>query len=122
VSYTALILDEGSHKKLVDSIDIPENWEVVAHHMTINMGSPDKGPVEGLVGQEAPLTVNTQAQDDLVLAVGVESPIPSNNEIKHITVAVNREAGGKPFFSNKLTDWQSISPITLKGVVTHVEL
>jgi hypothetical protein len=41
VSYTALILDEGSHKKLVDSIDIPEDWEVVAHHMTINMGSPD---------------------------------------------------------------------------------
>ena len=121
MSYTALILDEGSHKKLVDSIDIPENWEVVAHHMTINMGSPDKGPVEGLVGQEAPLTVSTQAQDDLVMAVGVESPIPSSNEIKHITVAVNREAGGKPFFSNRLTDWQPVPPITLKGIVTHVE-
>jgi len=121
VSYTALVLDEGSHKKLVDSLDIPENWEVVAHHMTINMGSPDKGPAAELVGQEAPLTVNTQAQDELVMAAGVELPIPSSNEIKHITVAVNREAGGKPFFSNKLTHWKSISPITLKGVVTHVE-
>ena len=120
MSYTALVLTPESHDRLVNSIDVPEGWETLAHHMTINMGSPEQGPANELVGQEAPLTIVSQAQDDKVMAVGVESPIPSKNEIKHITIAVNREAGGKPFLSNKLTDWQPSQAITLKGIVTHV--
>ena len=84
MSYTALVLTPESHDRLVNSIDVPEGWETLAHHMTINMGSPEQGPANELVGQEAPLTIVSQAQDDKVMAVGVESPIPSKNEIKHM--------------------------------------
>lgn len=120
MSYTALVLDNESHTKLASAFKIPEGWEILCHHMTINMGSPDKGPAEELTDQEAPLTVVSLAKDELVMAVGVESLVPSSNQIKHITVAVNRANGGKPFLSNKLTNWQPTTPMTLKGVVTHV--
>lgn len=120
MSYTALVLDNESHNKLVNAFKVPDGWEVVAHHMTINMGTPDKGPAESLIDQEAPLTVVSLAKDELVMAVGVDSPVPSNNQIKHITVAVNRADGGKPFLSNKLTNWQPTTPMTLKGVVKQV--
>ena len=62
----------------------------------------------------------TFAEDDLVMAVGVVSPVPSKNDIKHITLAVNRKEGGKPFFSNKLKDWNSVAPLVLKGLVKVV--
>ena len=34
--------------------------------------------------------------DDKVCAVRIESSVPSKNAVKHITLAVNKEAGGKP--------------------------
>ena len=123
MSYTALVLDKASRDKLVSRFkdDIPEGWEVIAHHMTINMGDADGGPAENMVGDEAPLTVKTFAKDDLVMAVGVVSPVPSKNDIKHVTLAVNRKEGGKPFFSNKLKDWNSVTrPLVLKGKVEEV--
>jgi hypothetical protein len=125
MSYTALVLDEESHKKLVDAFDIPEGWEVIAHHMTINMGTPDKGPVQSNnekvnVGETGAMEVETFAQDDLVMAVGVKSNIESSNERKHITLAVNRAEGGKPYLSNKLTEWFPVDlnkQIILNGTV-----
>jgi hypothetical protein len=121
--YTAVVLDIDSAKRLMDEVKeiVPSEWELLCHHMTINMGSFDSGPA-GPAGfklcQEVPLTVTTFAQDGKVMAVGVECPVPSNNERKHITVAVNRAAGGKPFHSNKLTDWTPVARFVLKG---HIE-
>ena len=45
--------------------------------------------------------------DDKVMAVGVEG-YPTNNKKAHITVAVNRTAGGKPMMSNNLSDWKKV--------------
>lgn len=122
--YTALVLDEKSHNKLVQSFAhlIPADWEVIAHHMTINMGPIRKGPADpSLLDQEAELTVESIAADGLVMAVGVSSKVPSKNAIKHITLAVNREAGGKPFYSNKLKDWQPLDePFELTGTILEV--
>ena len=61
------------------------------------------------------------AEDDKVKAVGVESDIPSKNAQKHITVAVNFGNGGKPFLSNKLTNWVPLeNPIKLQGIIEEV--
>jgi|TARA_Y100000034_G_C6680499_1_gene299117 hypothetical protein len=121
-SYTAIVLDEKSRAKLLSMIPIPAGWEEFAHHMTINMGAADKGPASSLLGNEVQLVANTFAQDETigVMAVGVETDIPSSNQIKHITLAVNRAVGAKPFFSNKLQNWVSMTPIPLTGVVAEV--
>lgn len=122
--YSALVLDEASHKQLVEVLSdcLPEGWEVVAHHMTINMGPLRKGPCDSKrLGQAATLKVESLASDDLVMAVGVTSSVPSVNAQKHVTVAVNRQAGGKPFFSNKLKDWVSLDePFELTGTILEV--
>ena len=120
-SYTAIVLNEDARAKLLSIIPIPAGWEKFAHHMTINMGAADKGPAASLLGTEVQLVVNTMAQDETmgVMAVGVETDIPSLNHTKHITLAVNRVVGAKPFFSNKLKNWVPTTPISLTGVVAE---
>lgn len=41
ISYSAVLLDEPSREKLLRAIEdkIPKDWKVLAHHMTINLGS-----------------------------------------------------------------------------------
>jgi len=121
VSYSAVVLDDKSRAALlkVFSPMIPEGWETIAHHMTINMGEIDER-YQDLLGTDAELKVTSYAMDDLVMAVGVEG-FPTTNKIPHITLAVNRADGGKPFFSNKLSDWRPITfPIRLTGKVLEV--
>ena len=60
-------------------------------------------------------------QDDKVFAVGVDG-YPTNNKKAHITLAVNRQGGGKPMMSNNLENWRPIGfPLVLKGIVTQVK-
>ena len=56
------------------------------------------------------------------MAVGVTCAVKSTNEKKHVTVAVNRPAGGKPFDSNKLENWKPLVPaLDLRGTVRECE-
>lgn len=121
ISYTGLVLDENSRTNLLAAFSqqIPPEFEVIAHHMTINMGSCESGPAAGILNQEGTLTVVGFAKDEKVIAVKVKTNIPSANAIKHITLAVNRTAGGKPFHSNQLTNWEATESLTLKGVVAE---
>lgn len=119
--YTAVNLDEDSKKKLIKHLIgfIPEDWEIIAHHFTINMGKIEKGPLQkrDYLGTSIELEVESIAANEKVLAVGVKTDLPSVNKRKHITVAVNRAAGGKPVMSNDLTDWQAMQPILLFGTI-----
>lgn len=120
VSYTGIILSNQSKNLLLSTLPIPEGWERVAHHMTINMG-PFKGPRE-LIGRTVKLEAVTFAMDDKVLAVGVKTEIPSTNSVAHITVAVNRANGGKPVMSNALVDWMPLPhTLSLEGTIQEVE-
>jgi len=122
--YTALVLDEENHQKLVRRFVhlIPAEWEIVAHHMTIAMGPITKGPADpSTLDQEAMLVVVSIAANEKVMAVGVTSDVPSKNAQKHITLAVNRADGGKPFMSNKLTDWEELpDQLELYGTILEV--
>ena len=120
VSYSGVVLDDSSRAALLDAFGsyFPEDWEVVAHHMTIKMGPLD-GAFEKLRGIEAEMTVTHFAMDDKVAAVQVTTSVPSKNHVKHITLAVNRNAGGKPFHSNKLKDWETADSVKLFGVITE---
>jgi len=122
ISYSAVVLNENSRKKLIERFKnvIPENWSVIANHMTINMGEIDP-EFEKYLGLPIRLQVKDIAMDDKVIAVGVEG-FNSHNVKPHITIAVNRKAGGKPMMSNNLIDWKSIGrPLLLTGKVTEVE-
>ena len=122
MSYTAVVLDATDQQKLIDHFRdlIPSQWKVYCHHMTINMEGFDKGPLPASgfnLNDKVKMDIISFAHDDLVMAVGVICIVPSTNEIKHITVAVNEKNGGKPFLSNKLTNWSYITPISLSGTI-----
>lgn len=120
ISYSALVLDEASRTKLLQYSEIPNGWENVAHHMTINMGEI-KPEFEKYLGMKTSLRVIKIGMSDLVMAAMVETTIPTTNTIPHITIAVNREEGGKPFMSNKITNWKPIQfAIELSGTVEEV--
>jgi len=122
--YTAIVLDKQSRQKLVQHFAqyIPGGYEILADHMTINMGNISKGPLDkNALGMEVEVIVVSVAADEKVIAVGVETIVPSKNSNKHITLAVNREAGGKPFMSNKLTTWDQLPEhFELTGTILEV--
>ena len=113
ISYSAIVLDETSRANLIGMLSgnvIPDGWMVVAHHMTITMG-----PLVHLkgkhdfsetypIGTHFELPVTSVGLDDRAMAVQVIAPHPISRKTKfpHVTVAVNREGGGKPFHSNSI--------------------
>ena len=131
VAYSGVVLDNDSRQRLLNSVDIPKGWEPIAHHMTITLGpllhpkgkhdfSKNYGP-----GDEVALKVTHVGLDDRAMAVKVEAPHEISKKIAfpHITIAVNREGGGKPFHSNKIPV-DNFKPIkgdlVVKGIVTEV--
>jgi hypothetical protein len=125
VSYSGVVLDDKSRTDLLKVFApmIPEDWETIAHHMTIKMGGLEDGSEEKQDMEDQKqivLNVLDYAMDNKVLAVGVEG-YNSLNEKPHITVAVNRKDGGKPFMSNNLTNWKPLGfPLKLTGKITEI--
>jgi len=122
ISYSAVVLDENSRLRLVNRFKnvIPEGWEIIADHMTINLGEIDP-EYEKYLGLPVRLAVEDIAMDDKVIAVGV-SGVKTRNPKAHITLAINRINGGKPMMSKNLTNWERIRrPLSLTGKVTEVE-
>jgi hypothetical protein len=122
IAYSAVVLDEKSRSRLIERFKdlISEGFEIIAHHMTINLGEINP-EYENYLGMSVRLVVNDIAMDDKVIAVGV-SGFHSKNSKPHITLAVNRKAGGKPVMSNYLTNWQILKrPLLISGKVTEVE-
>jgi len=122
ITYSAVVLDESSRSMLLANLagNIPNGWEKIAHHMTINMGKI-KPEWEKYLGEKVLLKVRTVGYNDKTMAVGVETVVPSVTEIPHITIAINRKNGGKPYDSNKITNWKSIAfGLELTGEVVEV--
>lgn len=120
VSYSAVVLDDKSRDMLIQKYKslVPEGWDIICHHMTINMGELNDSMKDD-IGKEVKLVVHSFGIDKLVLAFGVLG-YPTKNKIPHITFAVNRRDGGKPVMSNKITNWKKISDIVVTGVVTEI--
>ena len=122
--FASVVLDDKSRTKLLQAVQhmIPEGWDVIAHHMTINFG---KGLPEDLkvdLGKTVQLRVTKIGISDMAMAVGVEG-YHSDNEKPHITIAVNRSGGGKPVMSNDIQKWDDLDNyINLSGKVTEEKL
>jgi len=131
--YSAIVLDEKSHLKLVDwandnikvgGVKLPilvqrEGWEMVCHHMTIKFpGTPEF--VKPYIDSVQKLEVISVSVSDKVIAVRVVG-FHSENKIPHITIAVNVKGGGKPAMSNQLKSWTSVIPVVkLTGIVKEI--
>lgn len=134
ISYSAVVLDDRSRERLLKKFGefIPDGWEIIGDpnnpdydpvfdhfHMTINMGEI-KPELEKYLGLPVPLSVVSFAQDDKVIAVGVTG-FESANAHPHITLAVNRVAGAKPYMSNNLQRWDHINKsLRVVGKVTEI--
>ena len=131
--YTAIVLDEKSHLKLVkwaddniklNGVRLPilvrdNGWEMFCHHMTISMGNAPEF-IKQYLGTKQKLDITHYGISDKAIAVRVVG-FYSKNTIPHITVAVNRRIGGKPVDSNKITNWTPVDGlITLSGEVKEV--
>lgn len=120
ISYSAVVIDEVSRENLLNKMKpfIPEDWKIIAHHMTINMG-PLKDKED--LGKQVVLTAGHWAKDDKAMAVMVSGYERKTPGPAHITIAINAEMGAKAKDSNNLAGWQPISnPISLNGTVTEV--
>lgn len=117
IAYGAVVLDSDSQELLLQKFksQIPYDWKTYAHHMTVTLGK--SVPIVEDIGESIVLTVTSLGISDNAIAVGVEG-YSSRNKIPHITLATPQD--GKPFNSNKITDWQSITPLLLTGTVENV--
>ena len=124
--YTAIVLDEESHNKMVKLVGDSKNWEVIAHHMTVNMGKLNETfNSREILGQRVKMVVDAVASDHRVMAARVlttEPTVKSANKTTHVTLMVNRSLGGKPFHSNELNEWLDLAdPIEIFGVVEEIK-
>jgi predicted kinase len=119
VLYSAVVLDNGSRNSLLSRVEdvIPQDWKVIAHHMTIVFGKPV--PNQQDLGKQVNLRVTEIGLSDMAMAVRVDG-YPSTKEIPHITIAINPD-GGKPVMSNQITNWGQIKPFSIMGVVTEIK-
>ena len=118
IAYAGVILDEDTSEQLLAHFEtlIPESWTRYAHHMTVSLGKSI--PNQADLGKEVTLTVTAVGKSDDAIAVAV-SGYPSRNARPHITLAV--PLGGKPFNSNKITDWHSVEPFEIQGQLQDVK-
>lgn len=122
VSYSAVVLGPKSAQMLKSKFfaDIPEGWEWVGHHMTICLGAIEDQGIRAMIGKEVVLCVDAVGKNDNALAVRV-SGFYSKSDHPHITLAVNRNAGGKPKHSKDIEDWRTIAAdIRLHGTITEI--
>ena len=106
--FTALVLDSASQSLVLKEFghELPHRWLTYAHHMTINMGPSTQGPASGLLGQKFTMTVTAIGRENKIIALQVHTKCPSDNKLKHITLAVDKKNGGKPVMANDITNWE----------------
>lgn len=120
--YTGVILNDDSRNKLKGYFKniIPNDWEFISHHMTINTGKI-RNDLVTFLGKEVELIVYKIGVNELVIAVGVKG-FYSDNDEPHITIAVNKKKGGEPVMSNKITNWKKINnEFTVKGIISEIK-
>lgn len=120
--YTAVVLSEESRSAVVqwvvDNHGIPEGWVVKGHHCTIDLKPAAKSMGAAFVGQTVELKAVRFGVASGILAIEVETVVPSKNERKHVTICHHPEV--KPKASNEIEVWNEIESFVLVGVVEEV--
>ena len=129
--YTAVRLFDKEREAFLDALALPEDkdgWETLCHHVTVNMGSHESGPMADIplntdiAFEIIDFGILTDDDDEpIVYAFGVKAVedtlnrrcderFKTVNRVAHITMAVNRDRGAKPAMSNDITDRYELDP------------
>ena len=110
-SYSAVVIEEQEKQKLLKKLefDIPESWQIIAHHMTIKMGElptelktflyvPIKMKVietgklnDMIVAIKLEIIQDSEASKALIMYMNNNFGINNHPKFAHMTIAVNRE-------------------------------
>ena len=124
IIYIGVFLDDNSKQRL-------KNWwveetgkelldELYTHHMTLHFRPSPSEAEQYPVGKEVELNVIGYAEDEKGQAVLVDTPVRSQNENPHVTIAT--DGSTPPYYSNELLKEgvQRVSGgIVLKGRVGY---
>ena len=123
VTYCGVQLSSESHDDLISAVGsfIPEGWNLYAHHMTMLFGRNKNEAVEKYLvdhlGETVELTATELGISSDAIAVKINSLVPSDNKIPHVTIATPQN--GKAVKSNMITDWTRLNKsIKLSGIVS----
>lgn len=124
--YFGVFLDDESINKLLKfSQEIcDKNWKKFCHHMTIAFNDKSETSrafydnFKQLFGTEIDITATHIGMSDDAIAVKVDFPLPTANNLPHITLATPQD--GKPVNSNYIKDWKVLEePINLHGTIAE---
>jgi hypothetical protein len=122
--YTACVLEQNSRATLVEWMrsnhEVPEHFEILCHHVTVDLKPISKSIGQSLDGQRHEMKVVRFGRLDGIMAVELETLVPSKNSRKHVTLCCDKANGWKPMRSNDITEWTEIEPFTLYGIVKEV--
>jgi len=126
--WCAIILDDESHNKLTsffrNNFSKLDNWDIISHHMTVDPFNPLTSKDIDKIGKKYTLTVTEVGLSKLACAVKVEGyDGETNNKFPHVTLAINRDIGGKPKDSNDVSKWKPLhitDQIELNGVAENL--
>lgn len=119
ILYSAVVLDNESKQIILNTkypIEIPSDWKIFAHHMTIAFGK--SVPNKEDLGKTVVLTATHIGKSEKAMALRVTG-YESTNKVPHITIAVSPD--GKPVMSNDITNWVKIKEFKINGIVTNIE-
>lgn len=121
--YTAIVLETESHETLMswtaENHGIPDDFLIKGHHMTIDLKPVDKSMGRDFHEQRHEMRVIRFGRLDGIMAVEVQTAVPSKNERKHITLC--HATTVKPMMSNQIVEWVDVEPFTLYGTVKECD-
>lgn len=107
--YAAGFLSENERNNILleFSNNIPKDWKIICHHMTMNLGKLQEKDKHLLSKEFKSQVTHLGIDKDIgIMALKILTDIPSKNNHKHITLALKE--GVKPFMSNKIEEWKEI--------------
>lgn len=125
VSYHALVLKDNYELKSLLNNDPAKEWGIIAHHVTIDLGAAKNHLLPYLGKDFNIVATDIGSIENEVVAVKVKIigfDMHNFTRTPHITLAVNRQLGIKPFQSNKITKWTPLKkPISLIGTLYNLD-
>jgi hypothetical protein len=134
ITYSAVVLDNKSKELLLSTFIYPDpefsEWKKFGDHLTICIGELPEHLKRYWLDEKITLTATAIGISDKAVAVKVDGffnlsknsdVTPEELKVPHITLAIN-PFEGKPVDSNYITNWKSIEPVILTGVIKEIEL
>ncbi len=107
VKYSAGFLNELDKNKIIEKFitEKPSDYQIVCDHMTICLGEVFDKTLLGKL-EKATITHIGKSEELGIIALKVETDIPSKNEIKHITLFKKEDVDAAK--SNLITEWNPV--------------